>query len=73
MPLDADISSRRPGSSPPCEIRGGRSGKEQAYLPSNFLRFNLLTIILAVHPSPHTEICDSPDQVACYHILGLHL
>jgi hypothetical protein len=33
----------------------------------------LLDIIPAVHPSPHTEVCGSPDQAACYHLLGLYI
>jgi hypothetical protein len=57
-----------------CEIRGGRSGAGAGYFPSCFFGFALLIIILPFHHirvllTPET--CDSPEQAAHYHILGL--
>jgi hypothetical protein len=57
----------------PYKIGGERSGFEADYSPS-FFRFPVRIIVpplLHTGLSPPSNVCDSPDQAAEYHSLGL--
>jgi hypothetical protein len=59
----------------PCDIHGGQSGIGTGFSPSfyNFPPLIIIPPLLHTHLSPLFEACDSPDQAAQHHILGLQV
>jgi hypothetical protein len=53
-----------------CEFRSGRSDNLSWF---GFALLTMIPLLLHIHLSPSSEVCDSPDQAANYPFLGYYV